>query len=131
MSRSGSPISAWGSQADLDFLFARAAGGSGTLDWTPPEAFIPDIRTGKLPAPDRTTDQWALGQFFLVGEQSTSLAHTERCSPFCTLGLILHLLSFFTLPYHNESDNDLLEQEIRTYKGSVFAERGRVDRFLG
>jgi hypothetical protein len=38
----------------------------------------------------------------------------------CTVllaGLILHLLSFFTLPYHNEADNNLLEQEIRAYKG--------------
>lgn len=36
-------------------------------------------------------------------------------------GLILHLLSFFTLPYHNLTDDVLLEQEIRAYPGYSFS----------
>lgn len=48
-------------------------------------------------------------------------ALTHRVTYAClipdTPGLILYLLSFFTLPYHNADDDDLLEKEIRAYPG--------------
>ncbi|KAK4699574.1 hypothetical protein P7C70_g6686, partial [Phenoliferia sp. Uapishka_3] len=67
-------------------------GGSGTLDWAPPEAWDRDAKTQRLRPPERSTDLWSLG-------------------------LVLYLLSFFTLPYHNADDVDLLEQEIQNYPG--------------
>ncbi|GAA5953470.1 hypothetical protein JCM21900_005675 [Sporobolomyces salmonicolor] len=78
--------------ATNDSYHRERHGGSGTLEYTPPEAWMHDAKTGKLIAPDRSTDQWALG-------------------------LILHLLCFFTLPYSNSQDTRLLEEEIRSYRG--------------
>ncbi|SCV69619.1 BQ2448_2639 [Microbotryum intermedium] len=66
-------------------------GGSGTLMYTAPEAFELDSR-GRLHTADRATDQWALG-------------------------LIFHLMSFFTLPYRNQNDTKKLEEEIKAYPG--------------
>ncbi|KDE08169.1 IKS protein kinase [Microbotryum lychnidis-dioicae p1A1 Lamole] len=66
-------------------------GGSGTLMYTAPEAFELDSR-GRLHTADRATDQWALG-------------------------LIFHLMSFFTLPYRNQDDTKKLEEEIKAYPG--------------
>lgn len=91
--------------------YSPAAGGSGTLAYTAPESWEHDVKTGRLHTPDRATDQWALG------EPCRSLAPGRpRADPPFT-GLILHLLSFFTLPYHNEEDMALLEHEIRDYPG--------------
>lgn len=45
------------------------------------------------------------------------LIGSMRADPYLITGLILHLLSFFTLPYHNEEDMALLEPEIRAYPG--------------
>lgn len=39
----------------------RSVGGSGTLDWTPPEAWERDPKTQRLHPPDRSTDLWSLG----------------------------------------------------------------------
>lgn len=72
-----------------------SAGGSGTLAYTPPEAFLRVPSTGYYPPPDRTNDMWALG-------------------------LILHLLVFFALPFAeagSEGDTQKLEEEIKRYQG--------------
>ncbi|KAK4048089.1 putative serine/threonine-protein kinase iks1 [Microbotryomycetes sp. JL201] len=69
-----------------------AEGGSGTLAYLAPETWELDKKSGKLRSADRAVDQWALG-------------------------LILHLLAFFALPYHNEHDMLLLEKEIQVYRG--------------
>lgn len=72
-------------------------GGSGTLAYTPPEALVPSATTGHYPPPDRTTDMWALG-------------------------LVLHLLVFFALPFAEagpEGDTRKLEEEIKMYHGFV------------
>ncbi|GAA5944982.1 protein kinase IKS1 [Sporobolomyces koalae] len=84
-------LSDFGNATDDSFHRERQ-GGSGTLEYTSPEAFKRDSKTGKLPAPDRSTDMWSLG-------------------------LILHFLCFFSLPYRNTHDTVLLEDEIRSYRG--------------
>jgi serine/threonine protein kinase len=74
-----------------------ADGGSGTLAYTPPEAFAPSPTTGALPSPDRASDMWALG-------------------------LILYLLCFFSLPFSEakeDGDTVKLEEEVRAYKGCI------------
>lgn len=67
----------------------------------PPESWDLDSKTGRLHVPDRSTDLWALG-------------------------LILHLLSFFVLPYHKSRDDDL-EQEIRSYPGFFIVDAHSLD----
>ncbi|GAA5846636.1 hypothetical protein JCM3766R1_005793 [Sporobolomyces carnicolor] len=84
-------LSDFGNATDDSFSIERE-GGSGTLAYTAPEAFQRDEKTGKLTAPNRATDAWGLG-------------------------LILHLLCFFTLPYRQYDDCVRLEDEIRSYKG--------------
>ncbi|GAA5984467.1 hypothetical protein JCM10908_003360 [Rhodotorula pacifica] len=81
--------------ASSDSYHRERIGGSGTLAYTPPEALFPSPVTGHFPAPERTTDMWALG-------------------------LILHLLVFFALPFAEagpEGDTKRLEEEIKVYKG--------------
>ncbi|BGP27254.1 putative serine/threonine-protein kinase iks1 [Rhodotorula toruloides] len=81
--------------ATNDSYHRERHGGSGTLAYTPPEAFTPSPTTGALPSPDRTSDMWALG-------------------------LILHLLCFFSLPFSEaweEGDTRKLEEEVRAYTG--------------
>ncbi|KAK4329720.1 putative serine/threonine-protein kinase IKS1 [Rhodotorula toruloides] len=81
--------------ATNDSYHRERHGGSGTLAYTPPEAFTPSPTTGALPSPDRASDMWALG-------------------------LILHLLCFFSLPFgeaREEGDTMKLEEEVRAYKG--------------
>ncbi|BGP34960.1 putative serine/threonine-protein kinase iks1 [Rhodotorula toruloides] len=81
--------------ATNDSYHRERHGGSGTLAYTPPEAFTPSPTTGALPSPDRASDMWALG-------------------------LILHLLCFFSLPFgeaREEGDTRKLEEEVRAYKG--------------
>ncbi|GAA5881810.1 hypothetical protein JCM16303_006462 [Sporobolomyces ruberrimus] len=84
-------LSDFGNATDNSFTLERE-GGSGTLAYTAPEAFERDGKTGKLTASNRATDSWGLG-------------------------LILHLLCFFTLPYRNIENNVQLEGEIRAYRG--------------
>ncbi|GAA5963924.1 hypothetical protein JCM3765_006055 [Sporobolomyces pararoseus] len=84
-------LSDFGNATD-DYFSIEREGGSGTLAYTAPEAFERDRKTGKLSAPNRATDCWGLG-------------------------LILHLLCFFSLPYRHYDDTALLEQEIRSYRG--------------
>ncbi|BGP51178.1 putative serine/threonine-protein kinase iks1 [Rhodotorula kratochvilovae] len=82
--------------ATSDSYHAERRGGSGTLLYTPPEAFFPSPLTGHLPPPDRATDMWALG-------------------------LILHLLCFFALPYATAEGNDTraMEDEVKRYGGAL------------
>ncbi|GJN93231.1 hypothetical protein Rhopal_006278-T1 [Rhodotorula paludigena] len=77
-----------------DSYHAERRGGSGTLSYTPPEAFFPSPITNHLPPPDRATDMWALG-------------------------LMLYLLCFFSLPYQHAEGDDTraLEEEIKRYRG--------------
>ncbi|GAA5900024.1 protein kinase IKS1 [Sporobolomyces salmoneus] len=84
-------LSDFGNATDSSFSIERE-GDSGTLAYTAPEAFERDSETGKLTAATRATDIWGLG-------------------------LILHLLCFFTLPYRHYDDNVRLEEEIRSYRG--------------
>ncbi|KAI5474363.1 DUF803 domain membrane protein, partial [Pseudohyphozyma bogoriensis] len=76
-------------------------GGSGTLDWTCPESWDRDPKTHRLRAPDRHTDLWSLG-------------------------LILHLLCFFSLPYHSEDPLEL-EEEIKRYPGFFTSDAHALD----
>ncbi|KAM0791014.1 hypothetical protein ACM66B_004313 [Microbotryomycetes sp. NB124-2] len=78
--------------ATSDTYHRERQGGSGTLAYLAPETWEHDTKSGKLRSADRAVDQWALG-------------------------LILHLLAFFALPYRNEHDMRLLEQEIQAYRG--------------
>ncbi|GAA5849601.1 hypothetical protein JCM9279_007285 [Rhodotorula babjevae] len=77
-----------------DSYHAERRGGSGTLLYTPPEAFFPSPHTGHLPPPDRATDMWALG-------------------------LILYLLCYFALPYASAEGDDTaeMEDEVKRYGG--------------
>lgn len=70
------------------------AGISGTLEYSAPESWTRDIKTGKLLPATRARDLWALG-------------------------LILHLLCYFELPWKNDRDIQALENEIRSYPGCV------------
>ncbi|GAA6044016.1 hypothetical protein JCM8097_004301 [Rhodosporidiobolus ruineniae] len=78
--------------ATSDSYHRERHGGSGTLEYAPPESWLVDPKTGKLSSPDRATDQWALG-------------------------LVLHLLCFFALPWTEGEDTERLETEIRGYRG--------------
>ncbi|GAA5985992.1 hypothetical protein JCM11641_004893 [Rhodosporidiobolus odoratus] len=86
-------LSDFGNATD-DSYHRERHGGSGTLEYTPPEAWQTEPRTGQLAQPTRSTDMWGLG-------------------------LILHLLCFFTLPWRSGDDIGALEQEIRNYRGFV------------
>ena len=70
----------------------KRTGGSGTVDWLPPEAW--DEEEGRPHCPNRANDLWSLG-------------------------LILHYLAFFALPYRQEDDLQLLAKEIQGYRGWV------------
>ncbi|TBU28501.1 kinase-like protein [Dichomitus squalens] len=64
-----------------DMLNARTrSGNTGTLEYSAPES-LPDPSTGRLLQVDSKADMWSLG-------------------------MILHKLLFFRLPYHHTSDND-------------------------
>lgn len=81
--------------ASSDSYHRERIGGSGTLAYTPPEALCPSPTTGHYPPPDRATDMWALG-------------------------LVLHLLVFFALPFAEagpDGDTKKLEEEIKLYRG--------------
>ncbi|GAA5963131.1 hypothetical protein JCM8115_001030 [Rhodotorula mucilaginosa] len=81
--------------ASSDSYHRERIGGSGTLAYTPPEALCPSPTTGHYPPPDRATDMWALG-------------------------LIVHLLVFFALPFAEagpDGDTKKLEEEIKLYRG--------------
>lgn len=69
----------------------QRSGTTGTLDYLAPEAFqlAPDGRPRQHTA---ALDLWALG-------------------------LVLHLLVFFRLPYENCEDIDALTEEIKAYRG--------------
>ncbi|GAA5936987.1 hypothetical protein JCM10213_000159 [Rhodosporidiobolus nylandii] len=84
-------LSDFGNATD-DSYHRERLGGSGTLEYTPPEAWQSDPHMGKLLPPDRATDLWGLG-------------------------LVLHLLCFFALPWKSGDDTLSLEREIRAYRG--------------
>ncbi|CAH7672610.1 kinase-like domain-containing protein, partial [Phakopsora pachyrhizi] len=67
-------------------------GRTGTLDWVPPESLKKDPRTGKLFEVTQKGDMWQLG-------------------------LVLHFLCFFRLPYTESDDIKKLEDEIKSYPG--------------
>ncbi|GAA6008090.1 hypothetical protein JCM11491_001878 [Sporobolomyces phaffii] len=94
-------LSDFGNATDDSFSIERE-GGSGTLAYTAPEAFKVDPRSGKLTASTRASDLWGLG-------------------------LILHLLCFFTLPYRHLDDTAQLEQEIQSYRGFYPSDADSLD----
>ncbi|KAL8276243.1 hypothetical protein RQP46_011360 [Phenoliferia psychrophenolica] len=57
-----------------------------------------------------------------LGSSDTTKESSRR-----TRCLILYLLSFFTLPYHETDDVDLLEKEIRAYPGFFIADALKLD----
>lgn len=71
------------------------SGATGTLDYVPPEAFQIDPATGSLREMSSQADLWALG-------------------------LLLHQLCYFRLPYQQQ-DVELLRQEIESFQGYVAA----------
>ncbi|KNZ56497.1 IKS protein kinase, variant [Puccinia sorghi] len=80
-------------RSDWSFLFL--AGRTGTLDWVPPESLQTDPKTGKLHEVTQKGDLWQLG-------------------------LVLHCLCFFRLPYTHSEDIDLLKDEITKYPGYYY-----------
>ncbi|EGF98344.1 uncharacterized protein MELLADRAFT_118559 [Melampsora larici-populina 98AG31] len=74
-----------------------------TLDWVPPESLKKDPRTGQLYEVTQTGDMWQLG-------------------------LVLHCLCFFRLPYTESDDIDRLREEIQRYPGYIFPSNPR-DQF--
>lgn len=69
----------------------QRSGTTGTLDYLAPEAFL-TAADGRPRQHSAALDLWALG-------------------------LVLHLLMFFRLPYHNIDDVDELTVEIQAYGG--------------
>ncbi|WAR61216.1 hypothetical protein PtB15_13B468 [Puccinia triticina] len=86
-------ISDFGSSISQSENWSRErTGRTGTLDWVPPESLKKDPKTGKLHEVTQKGDLWQLG-------------------------LVLHCLCFFRLPYTHSEDIDLLKDEITQYPG--------------
>jgi len=86
-------ISDFGSSISQSENWSRErTGRTGTLDWVPPESLKTDPKTGKLHEVTQKGDLWQLG-------------------------LVLHCLCFFRLPYTHSEDIDLLKDEITRYPG--------------
>ncbi|KDQ06555.1 hypothetical protein BOTBODRAFT_181484 [Botryobasidium botryosum FD-172 SS1] len=85
-------LSDFGTSRDMLKPFRKRSGMTGTLEYTPPESLMRDS-TGEYQQIDSKADMWSLG-------------------------MILHKLLFFRLPYANE-DIDNLEKEIMGYRGFI------------
>ncbi|KAH9822399.1 kinase-like domain-containing protein [Melampsora americana] len=72
-------------------------------NWVPPESLKKDPRTGQLYEVTQTGDMWQLG-------------------------LVLHCLCFFRLPYTESDDIDRLLEEIQRYPGYILPQNSR-DQF--
>lgn len=97
-------ISDFGSSVDQSENRRRQrTGRTGTLDWVPPESLKKDPRTGQLYEVTQTGDMWQLG-------------------------LVLHCLCFFRLPYQESDDIDRLREEIQRYPGYLLPSSSR-DQF--
>ncbi|KAA1085568.1 putative serine/threonine-protein kinase iks1 [Puccinia graminis f. sp. tritici] len=101
-------ISDFGSSISQSENWSRErTGRTGTLDWVPPESLKKDPKTGKLIEVTQKGDLWQLG-------------------------LVLHCLCFFRLPYTHSEDIDLLKDEIIKYPGFLIdeypAEQGSTKR---
>lgn len=81
------------SETRTEIWYRARSGVTGTLDYVPPEAFKPNTK-GKSQELSARVDIWALG-------------------------LILHVLCFFKLPFKQSEDIDLLREEIVNYPGYV------------
>ncbi|POW02676.1 hypothetical protein PSTT_11570 [Puccinia striiformis] len=91
-------ISDFGSSISQSENWSRErTGRTGTLDWVPPESLKKDPKTGKLNEVTQKGDLWQLG-------------------------LVLHSLCFFRLPYAHSEDIDLLKDEITRYPGFLIYE---------
>ena len=84
-------ISDFGSSIFLHESHTRS-GHTGTMEFMAPEVLRIDPRTGALEELSRKADMWSLG-------------------------MILHLLLYFRLPYTQVEDIDVLSQEMRDYQG--------------
>ncbi|KDN38568.1 kinase-like protein [Tilletiaria anomala UBC 951] len=86
-------ISDFGSSAFLkDSWMRRRSGHTGTMEFMAPETIRVDPRTGQLQELSRKADMWSLG-------------------------MILHLLLYFKLPYSQVDDVDVLREEMLAYTG--------------
>lgn len=99
-------LSDFGTSRDMLHSSAARSGNTGTLEYTAPES-LPSPQTGRLQQVDSKGDMWSLG-------------------------MILHKLLFFRLPYRYASDGDAtseapdgaekmdkLEREVLEYPGFV------------
>ena len=87
-------LSDFGTSQDMIAPPRPRTGNTGTMEYAAPESLMHDQRTGSLVQLDTKADMWSLG-------------------------MILHKILFFRLPYIN-SDNskyDELEREILAYRG--------------
>ncbi|KAI5116294.1 hypothetical protein M0805_002164 [Coniferiporia weirii] len=94
-------LSDFGTSRDMIEPSRSRSGNTGTLEYTAPES-LPSPQTGLLSQVDSKADMWSLG-------------------------MILHMLLFFRLPYHHSSDGDKreddgldmarLEKEVQDYPG--------------
>ncbi|OCB90836.1 kinase-like protein [Sanghuangporus baumii] len=115
-------LSDFGTSRDMIRPSSTRSGNTGTLEYTAPEA-LRSPQTGLLSQVDSKADMWSLG-------------------------MILHMLLFFRLPYHNSSDGDMrsngggdiekLEKEVLDYEGfrrtsvlmNMFERRGLPGTYL-
>lgn len=115
-------LSDFGTSRDMLHSPDKRSGNTGTLEYTAPET-LRSPRTGLLMQVDSKADMWSLG-------------------------MILHMLLFFRLPYHYSSDGDRrsndggdigrLEQEVLNYPGfrrhyqmsNLFERRGLPSSYL-
>jgi serine/threonine protein kinase len=107
-------LSDFGTSRDMLHSSRARSGNTGTLEYTSPES-LPSPQTGFLQHIDSKADMWSLG-------------------------MILHKILFFKLPYHYASDDNSggamedgdkmseLEQEIQSYSG--FNQQWRWSRRL-
>jgi serine/threonine protein kinase len=96
-------LSDFGSSESTQRLRTRERTGcTGTIGYVAPEVFSVDPKTGRYRDLAASADLWALG-------------------------LLLHLLCYFRLPFANEDDLDLLKREIEGYPGFLSAKHPRFD----
>ncbi|WFD30241.1 putative serine/threonine-protein kinase iks1 [Malassezia sp. CBS 17886] len=86
-------LSDFGSSLSLEASWARRrTGHTGTMEYMPPEAVLPDARTGRFSELSSRADIWSLG-------------------------ILFHLLIFFDVPYSQVDDIDTLRSEMDMFQG--------------